>query len=81
MIRREQVHVLQRGRRHRRATQGHRRKSNLHLMISPQLQLSLMNEAARTPCHRRPGGRTGAAGGPSATRLVGVEQDRARPLL
>ncbi len=47
MIRREQVHVLQRGRRHRRAAKGHRRKSSLHLMISPQLQLSLMNEAVR----------------------------------
>ncbi len=47
MIRREHVHVLQRGRRHRRAAQGHPRKFHLHLLISPQLQLSLMNEAAR----------------------------------
>ncbi len=47
MIHREQVHVLLMGRRHRRAARGHPRKFHLHLLISPQLQLSLLNEAAR----------------------------------
>ena len=47
MISCEHVHILVRGRSHRRGIKGHPRKLHLHILISPQLQLSLMNEAAR----------------------------------
>lgn len=47
MIPREHVHILVRGRRYRRGSKGHPRRLHLRVLISPQLQFSLMNEAAR----------------------------------
>jgi len=47
MIRREHAHILLKGRRHRRGVRGHRRNFHLNVLISPQLQLCLMIEAAR----------------------------------
>jgi len=47
MIPREHVHILVKGRRHRPKAKGRPRRMHLHVLISPQLQLSLMHEAAR----------------------------------
>jgi len=48
MSSREHVHILVKGRRHRSAVEGRPRRFHLHVLISPQLQLALMSEAARS---------------------------------
>ena len=47
MMSRRHVHILAWGRKHRPAAKGDERRLHLHILISPRLQLALMNEAAR----------------------------------